>query len=278
MATDLIPRYLANLREASSSERTINDRQWILTTLDRDLPCGLDAACTDELRAWLWRDGLSLSSRETYYGAIASFYRWAHKAGQLDYDPSEEMPRPKPPRRLPRPITDDELRRVLTEADEPYRLWMLLSAYAGLRCIEIYRMRREYITEQVMMVHLGKGAKPRAIATHPLIWAAVKDLPVGPLAHVPDERYISIRAAVYLRRKLLMPGVSLHRGRHWFGTTVQRLYKDLRVTQELMGHADPRSTAGYAQVSNEQATAAVGMLPTLGGGADGGRRTGRVPL
>jgi len=263
-ATDLIEGYCAHLRQASSSPHTIDDRRRILTVLDRDMPYGLDGANADELVAWLWRDGLSLSTRETYYGALNGFFAWAHRKGILDWNPCDEIDRPKPGNRLPKPLSDDELAHILANAAEPYRLWMTIAAYAGARCVEISRLHREDVTTDTTALH-GKGNKLRVVGTHPVLWEAVEHLPAG-LITDRDSRYISIRAAVYFRRTMQMPGVSLHRGRHWFGTQIQRLYKDLRVTQQAMGHANPRTTAGYALVVAEQVSAAVAMLPRLDAG------------
>lgn len=260
-AADLIAGYLAHLRQASASDRTIEDRRRILSVVDRDMQYGLDGSNADELLAWLWRDGLSLSTRETYYGAINGFFTWATRKKIVDWNPCDEIDRPKPGNRLPRPLTDAQLAHVLATAAEPYRLWMTIAAYAGARCVEISRLRREHMTEATTTLH-GKGNKRRVVGTHPVLWEAVEHLPAGPVAEY-DPRFISIRAAVYFRRSLGMPGVSLHRGRHWFGTNVQRLFHDLLVTQKAMGHADPRTTAGYALVVAEDVTAAVAMLPRV---------------
>lgn len=261
MATDLIDSYSVWLRSKSAADRTIADRRRTLLALDRDLPHGLESACADELIAWLWREGLSMGSRETYYSAINSFFSWAYATSILDFDPAEQISRPKVPRRLPNPVTDDQLMSVLGTAAEPYRTWAILAAYAGLRCIEISRLNREHVTEQSIRL-VGKGGKVRVVPTHPAIWAVVQPLPQGPIAPF-DARFISIRSAVYFSRKLKMKGVHMHRFRHWFGTTIQRGHKDLRVTQELMGHANPATTAGYALVADEDMTTAVNVLPVL---------------
>jgi integrase/recombinase XerC len=260
-ATDLIDSYSAHLRQASASQRTIGDRRRILTVLDRDMPYGLDGASADELLAWLWRDGLSLGTRETYYGAMNSFFTWACRKGMLDWNPCDEIDRPKPGNRLPRPLTDAELAHILGNAAEPYRLWMTIAAYAGARCVEISRLHRDEVTAETTTLH-GKGNKRRVVGTHPVLWEAVEQLPPGQIA-AHDPRYISIRSAVYFRRTMNMPGVSLHRGRHWFGGQIQMLYKDLRVTQEALGHADPRTTAGYAIVTADRIREAVSLLPRL---------------
>lgn len=261
MATDLIDSYAAYLRSESRSDRTINERRRTLGALDRELPYGLESACADELITWLWREGLSIGSRETYYGAIHGFFTWASETGVLDWDPTEHITRPRAPARLPRPCTDDQLAELLTRADAPYRTWCLLAAYGGLRCIEISRLSREHITQRVMTLR-GKGGKPRYVPTHPDIWNAVCDLPSGPITD-RSARDISVRTVTYFQRKLGMQGVSMHRLRHWFGTNVQRLHRDLRVTQQLMGHASPATTAGYALVADEDAAHAVNLLPSL---------------
>jgi integrase len=260
MPSDLIDSYSGYQRSESRSDRTIDDRKRILRVLDRELPNGIEGTSEEELRAWLWRDGLTLSSRETYYGAIAGFYKWAAAEGHFEFNPVEAISRPKPPQRLPRPVSDEQLTHALASAREPYLTYIKLAAYAGERCIDIAHQRRELITERGVSIIQSKGGKARVVPTHPVIWEAVLDLPHGPITDL-DERQISMSTANYFSRTLKMKGVTLHRFRHWFGTMIQRLYKDLRVTQELMGHSDPRTTAGYALVAAEQTRAAIDLLP-----------------
>lgn len=260
-AQEIIASYLADLRKQSRTDNTIKARRRTLRVLAEELPYGL-AATAEELETWLWREGISTSSRETYYSAMASFYDWAVETELMDYNPTSAIKRPKgPTRRLPRPVTDEQLRDILSRATEPYLTWTKLAAYAGTRCIEIARMDRGDITAKTTTVWRGKGDKPRVVGTHPVVWDAVKDLPPGPITD-RDPQQISIGAWQYYRT--LGHEVSLHKFRHWFGTTLQKLYKDLRVTQEAMGHADPRTTAGYALVAAEQVGEAIAMLPSFG--------------
>jgi len=262
MTSDLVDAYCAHLRSESFSKRTIFERGKILARLDRDLPYGIESTCEEELRSWLWRDGLSLSSRETYYGAFSDFYRWAAATQVFEFNPAANIKRPKPPQRLPRPVKDEELIYALTYAKEPYRLFIKFAAYAGHRCLDVSQQRREDITEETISVFESKGGKARVVPTHPIIWEAVKDLPRGPITDL-NERQISMGVANYFSRTLGMPGVTMHRYRHWFGTMVQRLYKDLRVTQELLGHANPSTTAGYALVVAQDKQTAVSLLPSF---------------
>jgi integrase/recombinase XerC len=270
MVNKLIEDYLEHLRVAGRSKRTIDDRRVILARMNADLPYGLAQATTEELQGWIYRDTWSSATRENYYGAARSFFLWAANPHDpwLDFDPTELLPRPKTPRGLPRPLTDQQLDRILTEAADPYRLWTILACYAGLRCCEIAGLDREHITDQTILIVRGKGGKPGILPTHTEIWEAVERLPPGPLAVTTDggrasAQYVSIRTALYFRRQLHMPGVALHMGRHWFGSTVYRNTKDIRRTQELMRHSSPATTAIYTLISDEERRTAIQTLPSI---------------
>lgn len=267
----LMGEYLDWLRICGRSPRTIDARRDILHRIDEELPYGLEMATTDELKAWIFRDDWSSATRETYYGCVRSFFTWATNPHdtKLDFDPMALLPRPKTPRGLPRPVSDVELQRILTTAAEPFRTWSLLAAYAGLRCIEIAGLRRENVTSDNLIVARGKGGRPGVVPTHPAIWAALRDRPLGPVAitqqgEVASDRYVSIRTAVYFRRELHMPGVALHRLRHWFGTNIYRNTRDIRRTQELLRHTSPATTAIYTLVTSEERLAAIQTLSTFG--------------
>lgn len=272
MATDLIEGYLAHLRSESGADRTDECRRNTLNALNRDLKHGLEAVTADELKAWLWRPAtvhgkpMSLGSRETYYGALNGFYTWAHQEGILDFNPMDLITRPKVPQRLPNPVTDEQLLEALSTAVEPYLTWIKLGAYAGLRCMDIANLQRERVTEHTIRVLESKGGAARIVPTHPVVWETIGRLPHGPITD-QDARQISMRSWVYFNRKLNMHGVRMHRFRHWFGTMVQRLYKDLLVTQRLLGHKNPATTAGYVLVAAEQTRAAVDLLPRFDAGS-----------
>ena len=271
---DLIHRYGTWARSEGHADSTISDRLRILTRLDEELPYGADYASEDDLRDWLWRDrsgqtktgrDWSVGTRETYHGAVAHFYHWAAEVIQeLEFNPAADIPRPEPEERLPNPVTDEQLQAALDRACEPYLTWIKLAAYAGLRCIDIAQLHRERVTQQTVKVLASKGGAARIIPTHPIIWDALATLPPGPVTG-HDRRQISMRSWVYFHRTLKLNGVRMHRFRHWFGTQVQRQYRDLLVTQQLLGHKNPKTTAGYALVVAEQKREAIDLLPVFAG-------------
>lgn len=269
---EIIDAYIEHLRRAGCTQATLEGRYEILHRLNRELPYGLGQVSTEDLSRWLYRDDWSTNTKATYWRAIRGFYSFAADPEDpwLDADPTSRMEPVQTVRGLPRPVTDDELARILREAAEPVRTWALIAAYQGLRCIEIARLDREHVTQEFLIVARGKGDKPRVHDTDPAVWAAVKDLPKGPIAVGRDgERLtafeVSLTAAHHFRRQLHMPGVSLHRLRHWLGVNVQKRYRDIRVTQAVLGHSSLSSTQIYTMGDEAQQRAARATLPRFGG-------------
>lgn len=260
-AHDLIEGYMAHLRERSGTKAAMDTYRYQLEFADRMLTYGLDSSTEEEIRAWLWRDGLKPASRALTHAAIGGFFRWAVDAGHLDFNPTTKIPRPKVPDGLPRVGSDEDVRKVVTESGQPHRLMAELAAYGGLRCIEVHRLHREHITEREMRVY-GKGDKYRIVPTHPQIWESVRDLPPGPLIHLASEKMISSNFRRYCLNHFGLV-LSMHRLRGWFATTMYRATKDLRAVQRLLGHANLATTARYLGLGDQELRDAISALPTL---------------
>ncbi|MEU5939426.1 tyrosine-type recombinase/integrase [Micromonospora sp. NPDC047548] len=258
-------RYLAGLGRAESTRDTYADE---LCRLDRQLPEGLLYACVDELVDGIHTGRRSAAHIAKITAAVTGFFGWATRPAdpRLDFNPAADLPRATVKPRRPRPITTDELADILRRAREPMRTWYLLAAGNGLRCIEISRLDRADLTEEATWIH-GKGGKERIVPTHPAVWAAVKDLPSGPIARTragahADRVQVQERANYHLQTTLGHKTVSMHRLRHWHGTYVhQAAGGDIRVTQELLGHANPNTTSTYVATIGGAKAAAVHALP-----------------
>jgi integrase/recombinase XerC len=265
---EMITAFVRHLRDLDRAESTIDTYVGMLARLDRDLPEGLAYACADELRAQIYVEGRKPATVALYRAAAVAFFTWATDENDpwLDYDPSRQLPRARVRQRTPRPCTHEELADILARAQEPCRTWYLLAAGCGLRCVEISRLNRADVTEHQVYV-LGKGGKERAVPTHPAVWAAIRDLPAGPVARRYYDTARASRRDVQGRgnRHLAVlghPGITMHRLRHWYGTYVhQAAGGDLRVTQELLGHASPNTTQVYVATLAGTKAAAVAALP-----------------
>lgn len=268
-AEEMIEAHRIYMVASGLSANTVTEALWLLHKTHTDLPAGLIEAFPDELTTWLANPTWSAQTRSTYRQHLRRFYMWATREEDpwMTYDPSTGLRRPTIPRRLPRPASDDQVATAIHRADMPYRLHCRLAAYQGLRCIEIARLGRDDVSEQTTYIH-GKGDTHRLLPTHPLVWELIHDLPPGPVTRKvcgrpADAHWVSNATRQHLHR--LGARISMHRLRHWYGTTVQRLYRDARVTQELLRHASPSSTAGYTLVAEASMREAMACLPDLTG-------------
>jgi integrase/recombinase XerC len=274
-ARDLIEAYLDYLRTGGSTGRqaaasTLAEYRRTLSVADRELPQGLEAACEDEIKAWCFRDGWSLATQATYYAPLRGFYQWACRPRHpvLLLDPMVDLHQPQRPPGVPRPVTETRVNELLRIARPPFDLWARMAAGMGMRCCEISACDREDVDEQDTMLH-GKGGKDRMVPTDPWVWQAVRGLPPGPIARRRDggrvtAHDITNRASAYFDRAGF-DEVTMHRLRHCYGSWLLDGCGNLRVVQELMGHASPATTAVYTRVTSQARRAAVATLPRLGG-------------
>lgn len=264
-----IARHLDHLRSRNLRPSTIYQRRRTLVRLVNSAdPCGLldlDGATIDSI---LMAKGTQPETRATDISHIRGFYRWAVLDGLLDVDPSVRLVRPKLARRLPRPISDADLRLALDAAPSETRLILLLACFAGLRACEIAQARGEHVrldsAPPLLIVMESKGGGMSSVPIHPELGQALATAPrKGPLIPRGDGLAgqlnpwsISQRANVYLRSEGI--DATLHQLRHWYGTNLyQSSGRDLRVTQEGMRHRTPVSTAIYTWIDPGAITDAV---------------------
>lgn len=269
---DIIDAYLEHLRRRSKSgsTATIRGRRDILIRLNRQLPLDLTRTTQEELEVWLHNPDWSQGTKATYWACLRSFYRWAcdPRDQWLSDDPTAYMTPVQTVKGIARDITDDELWMILEHGEPWIQVPAKLAAYQGLRDLEISGLDREHVTEQRLIVVRGKGGRPRVHDTDPIVWTAVRDLPPGPVVRRPDgdragPAYISARAS-RIFQDLGLDGVTMHRLRHWLGVRVQSLYRDVRVTQEMLGHESLASTQIYTKATVQQQRAARATLPRPG--------------
>ena len=264
---ELVDAYIKHLERSSDSTQTPRDRRGILERLDRELPYGVGQVTTEDLAQWLYRPEWSQNTRATYYRCIKSFYAWAADPEDpwISANPAAKLQRVTTAKSVARACTDEQLATALARMTDPFRLWAIIAAYNGLRCAEIAGLDREHITERQLIVVRGKGGRPRSHDTDVAVWRAVKDLPPGPIARRADNgerasaHYVSAESRYHFHK--LGIRTSLHSLRHWLGTSVQREYRDIRVTQEILGHASLSSTQIYTASTDEQQRAARATLP-----------------
>lgn len=246
-----------NLR--ANSQRS---RRRLLNRLERDHD--LLAVTEAELAGWLYGQDLSPRSIASYAAQLRTFFRWAQTYGWRADNPAATLEAPRLPRLTPRPIPEADFQRGLAAARGPMRTWLLLAGYAGFRVIEICNQRCEDVGVEFITVTEGKGGHQRRVPLHPLIAAQIADRPESGLlcpgrhGKPLDPSRLSRLISAHFR----MVGVcaTAHQLRHRFGTRVYEASRDLLVTQRVLGHASPATTAGYVATGEYAAVGAVNSI------------------
>ena len=219
-----------------------------------------------------------LSSESVYLeiAALRAFYRFAENEKLLPANVAENLSLPRRWKRLPKALTNDEIKKLL-EPDKPEtpenlcdQAVLELGYASGLRLAELKNLRLEQLHLDAGFINvIGKGNKERVV-------------PVGKIAVEALNRYIELGrpklvtpkspanvfltrrgtpfAAVtlwlHIKQRVRCAGVSRnitpHMLRHSFATHLLEHGADLRVIQELLGHANISTTEIYTHVTGNR--------------------------
>jgi len=181
-------------------------------------------------------------------------------------------------RRTPRRFffTQDEVTRVLGNADEPYRTFYWLAAELGLRAAEICGLRLEDLDLEVGLVHerqsawRGKLQEPktrnatRALAISPNLVEHLRRfiekwrpnpcrLLLASRNGTPFDQNLLVKRKLHpLLERLNIQRCGLHAFRHFAASMMDRLNTPLKLRQQRLGHSDAEMTLGiYSHVAKE---------------------------
>jgi integrase/recombinase XerD len=212
--------------------------------------------------------------------AVRSFHRFCVDEGLVERDPSEEVGAPRVPQGLPKALTEPEVDALLdaVEGDDPRALRdraILEALYAtGVRISELVGLDREDLDlEDGLLRVLGKGSKERVVPIGRTARRAVTEyLARGrPELERPatrrvdgDPLLLNARGGRLSRQSCwtivtragdrvgLDGRLSPHVLRHSCATHMLEHGADIRVVQELLGHASLSTTQVYTKVSPER--------------------------
>jgi len=219
--------------------------------------------------------GLDPRTIVRHLATMRVFFRWLHANFRITKDPARLLERPTTWKKLPGTLTPGQMKKLVEcPSPEHGQLWvrdraMLELMYAaGLRASEVGTLKlNDYNREMGIVKVIGKGNKHRIVPIGvPAIEAVERYLAeLRPhLARFQDGRdgYRLLlsntgrpieRVAVWqiVRKYALragIRGVHPHLLRHSFATHLVAGGADLRVIQELLGHADIGTTQVYTHV------------------------------
>ncbi|WP_018599671.1 tyrosine-type recombinase/integrase [Mycobacterium sp. 155] len=272
---DLLPALVVEWRiwqqGQSLSARTINERTAVVLRCAEWVECDPQTLRPDQISGYLAAGGdWSLNTRWTYYTSLAAWFRWLAKMEYRLDNPMEKVGRPKRPKGEPRPVSDDNIRRLLrSRMHRRTRAMLLLGAMQGLRAHEIAKVKGEHfdLIDRTMVVS-GKGGFTATLPLHPMVVEIAFQMPRRgfwfPGVDHGHQRRESVCGTI--KEAMIRAGVpgSAHCLRHWFGTALVRAGVDLRTVQVLMRHQDLSATAIYTKIADEQRAKGIQLLDPFG--------------
>ncbi|ADM09971.1 putative integrase/recombinase DNA recombination protein [Parvularcula bermudensis HTCC2503] len=221
--------------------------------------------------------GRSAATAALCLSALRQFYLFAYTEGMREDNPAELVDRPKARRPLPKILSIDEAASLLDLArDEaacmkpgPLRLHALLEVlYAtGLRVSELCSLPRGAVRAgEPWMTVLGKGQKERLVPlTDGAVMAVSHYVAVqtdaerasaflfpsrGKTGHITTARVAQLLKELSARAGIDPTRVSPHVLRHAFASHLLEGGADLRIVQQLLGHADISTTQIYTHIGS----------------------------
>ena len=222
------------------------------------------------------------SSVNRRLSSVRGFYRWMIRFGKRADNPCDALRNLKAPKCLPSVLWEDEMADFAALPEDKKLLWptrdkaIIMSMYStGLRISELVSLGMKAMARNIDSARIvGKGGKERMVFFSEEARSAIMDyLPErdagirsagldacdlegalfvnrkGKPISVPGVRWIIARyARHYAQQSGLGKNIHPHSLRHSFATHLVNAGCDVRIVQEMLGHASLSTTQRYAHV------------------------------
>jgi site-specific recombinase XerD len=271
-----VDRFVAQLRINGASDNTVrayrNDLSMAMAI------CRLTVKpedCEVELARWLNSNRVSVSPKsiQRRLSTWRSFARFMGEPILVNYvGPRVPEPTPHP---IPEGI-DGVLRMIKSTRNPKHRALCALTGLLGLRVNEAINVRPEDFRQEVVTIDgvattvrilrvvYGKGDRQRDVPVSESAWTHIarqadRTPPGVPLVEMTNR---GARAAIsrHARNAGLSRHVSSHDMRATLATAAYDKTKDLRAVQEILGHADSKTTQIYTHISTANKVAAMAVV------------------
>lgn len=234
---------------------------------------------TDELAAFLSKrksDGLNSASLRITTVHLKVFFRWLAAKGRIEMDPAEPLLAPRPDDSLPETLHAIEVKKLLESIDHSTPLGrrdlaiLELFYSSGLRLSELCKARLESLSFEEGFIRVtGKGGKTRIVRVGKIALEAISDYLANERPSLVNKRtsshiFLSVRGTLLspdrvrqiVKERAKFAGIEQniypHLLRHSFATHLLEGGADLRIIQELLGHADISTTQIYTHVDRQR--------------------------
>ena len=243
---------------------------------ERELPAA--EVSQDNLREYVSTLGMGLSTRSVArnISAIKTFFRFLVSEGKIRSSPARLLETPRLSRRLPGPLSQQEVERLLSQPDPDnprgqrnHAMFEILYA-TGLRVSELVNLKTSNINLEAGYIRtVGKGSKERIVPIGDKAMEAVKEsLSIGRFQVIKggNSPYIFLNSRgrpmtrqgfwkiikKYGKEAGIKQKITPHSIRHSFATHLLEAGADLRSVQVMLGHADISTTQIYTHVTRER--------------------------
>jgi integrase/recombinase XerD len=271
-----VERGLSENYQLSTQRSLCEFADWCAKKHKIDNPREITLSILSEYLADRKRAGLSASSIKLIVVALKIFFRRLAAHGAIERDPSEALSLPRIERYLPETLNEMQVEQLLESIDTKVPLGlrdraMIELLYAsGLRISELANARLEnFSTDERILRVTGKGNKTRLV---PVGRKACEALAAYGSAERPklvkrrsgSEIFLSERGTKlttariwqivkkHAKRSGLEANIYPHLLRHSFATHLLSNGADLRIIQEMLGHADISTTQVYTHVDQQR--------------------------
>ena len=279
-AADAFLRHLATERGRSASyQQSVRQSIDSLAAWSAGRRFSLADLGTEELAQFLAtrrESGLAPSSLRLLVVHLKVFFRWLAASGRLPMDPAEALLAPRIPRKLPHTFDAKVIAGLLESIDPAKPLGLrdkaILETFygGGLRLSELCQARLENLDETGGFLRVtGKGSKTRLIrlggkALEALAEYLARERPALVKRRSSSHIFLTIhgtalspdrvRQIVITRAQAagIQEHLHPHLLRHSFATHLLEGGADLRVIQELLGHADISTTQIYTHIERDR--------------------------
>ncbi|MEM9581321.1 MAG: site-specific tyrosine recombinase XerD [Pseudomonadota bacterium] len=247
-------------------------------------------AQSDDISAYLsdlTRRGFAETSQARRLSALKQFFKFLYAEGMRADDPTRTLSSPKKRGSLPKVLSIDDVDRLIETARSQtlkpqrssaarlrvQRMYTLIEVlYAtGLRVSELVALPVSAALRDARLIEIrGKGGKERLVPLSPAAQLAMKDYvglraaegayekspwlfpSHGDSGHLTRQHFARELKALAQMAGLDVTKISPHVLRHAFASHLLQNGADLRVVQQLLGHADISTTQIYTHVLDER--------------------------
>lgn len=215
-------------------------------------------ATREEVEAW-WatRYDAAPATRENELACLRTFYRWMTRFDHRSDDPTRRLDAPNVHNKVPRPIGESDLTRLLgplTEDHPDLRRAIALGVYGGLRAAEAAGLDWQMIDQDSRRVYVrGKGSKERVMALSPILLDKILPDTGGNIVTAGGRPYSPATLQRKVNRLMERHGIghTFHDLRKRGATLAMAKVQNPQAVAQAFGWSSIQTVSHYAVVGDE---------------------------